>query len=275
MRSGIVPSGGNAPPPSLSAAALREAKASILINELKLKGGGGGVPGAAAAARLGAVAPVKGKKVIQQQAVIPGMEPAEEPPNLPRAQAAKQQGNRQFNLHDEATAFPSLNSFSNGNSSAIKPAPNQGSGGPAHHRAINAVHKSDSTGFITDLSRYNALLNGGGISSDGDDDKVDDFFSADGSQLSGPASQADFDPIDIDDQILMFAVQYGLEAAGLDERYEDYVATVRDTLQKELDLDHAKAYEEAERVVLEAERAEAEAVAAAAAAAEAAAAQQV
>ena len=263
VRSGVVPSatGGRAPPTQPSLATLREIKSNILQNEIR-----GGVPGAAAAARLGTgtVAPSKGKKVIMQQTIIPGLDIAD-PPN---SKATKQE-NRLFNLHEEGTAFPSLN----GNTAAIKPTPGQANGVCARSHPINAVHKSDSTGFITDLSRYNALLNGGGNNSDGDCD-LEESFGAGGSQMSGPASQADFEVTDIDDQVLMTAIHFGLEEAGLDERYEDYINNVRKDFLEAIRIEEALAkderrreeaardHAEAERIVMEAEWAEAEAAAA-------------
>ena len=66
----------------------------------------------------------------------------------------------------------------------------------------------------------------------------------------------------IDDELLMFAVKHGLEAAGLGPEYAAYVDSVRGLMGEELAATERAECEAAERVVAEAERAEAEAVAA-------------
>ena len=240
-------------------AALREMKQSALagIKGVALAKANPplGAPGAAAADRLGVVAVKRGRAAaLQQQQSIPGMEPAEQPKPRNKPQEVRQH----FSLHDEeASAFPVLGGNADNTAVNIKP----GRGPPATNyaaassRAINAMDPNHAGGFVSNYDQYMALVNSqnGGTS-------VDDGDFGGGSE--GASQPPAMDPADIDDELLMFAVKHGLEAAGLGPEYAAYVDSVRGLMGEELAATERAECEAAERVVAEAERAEAEAVAA-------------
>ncbi|GAX73259.1 hypothetical protein CEUSTIGMA_g713.t1 [Chlamydomonas eustigma] len=293
VRSNTLAGQGPAPAALITAAQLREIKVALqkevvaAANSKKITNTAPSIPnpikasnvefvaGSRAAARLGTClgdVPVKlGKGKRTEAAFIPGLEVLEPKRQTRAGDAVKQ---TQIFHHNNAE-FPALSSDGKHNNKYYDQA-HAAKGkayGTREKKEINALNPNHANAFVTDLDAYNALLGNLGWDLDDASDVEEVFVAA----PEAPQAPIKLEEPPIPDELLFYAIQHGLEAAGLSEEHAAYVESVRNelltdpamweslfgptlTYEQQQEADRA-AYLEAEEVVHQAEMAEAAAVA--------------
>ena len=175
------------------------------------------------AARLGSVASTAGgqhQPPQQAQQSIPGMEPVE--PKRPR-RAAKSD----FKIEDElfSTLSGGVSGWAAGGSGSSIIASAAAPSKPVA-AANSASLPPGVASWVTDLNRYNELL---GLAPLSDDDEFEEAGAA--QEKAAPVDDASADGYGYDceaipDDVLAYAISYGVEAAGLPEKYWSFLEQV-------------------------------------------------